>query len=370
MKLGIALLGACGDDRDLEAITTLAHHDEFTGYCVVAIQRLVADPVDAMWKIARATDGWGKIETVERLAPMVEERADIQRWLLVEGCVNSVMNEYLACTCARAGRLDGALAGEVDEALLDGACTIITALCTKDGPAEDLADYAGGRTATRLLLGHLRTRCTTVERLGAVLAMKRHLEAALPDAQSLAICREILADSGWPERLRIAMESGDSMQSWIAWLVAPELGLDLWEPAFAQLRRGPLDDSRVYRLMRVPDHDRQRRVIAWAEASLPLTRVATGPDLHRFPIADTRVAHHCLTCVVQELRSPELYSETLVAAALRSPVISARHLALTALEARPQSGWGAVVTQSLTLAVDDEPDDQLRARVRDLLATP
>jgi hypothetical protein len=66
-------------------MTTLARHDEFTVYCAVAIQRLVADPVDAMWRIARATDGWGKIETVERRAPMVEGRTDIQRWLLVEG---------------------------------------------------------------------------------------------------------------------------------------------------------------------------------------------------------------------------------------------------------------------------------------------
>jgi hypothetical protein len=209
-----------------------------------------------------------------------------------------------------------------------------------------------------------------LERLSAVLAMKRSLEVGLPDVQSSAICREILAHPGWPERLRLAVGSSDSVQSWLAWLAAPELGLDLWEPAFAQLRRGPLNDGLIDRLMRVGDHDQQRRVIAWAEANLPLTRVATGPALHRFPIADTRVAHHCLTSVVQRFHSRELYTETLVAAVLRSPVTSARHLALAALEARPQCVLGAVGRQSLALAVDDEPDDQMRARVRDLLSTP
>lgn len=397
-KLGIALLGVSGGPEDLDVIKAFARHDEFTLYCSVAIRNLVADPVDALWEVAQAADGWGKIEAVERLAPLVADRPDVKRWLLVDGCSNAVMNEYLGYACATAGELAAALAGDVDDALLDGACTIVRALCD-GGPAEDMHDYAAGPEAAALLLGQLETRCTTLERLDTVIAIRRWLEPDPPDADEpdtdgpqhlravtnhearrveagwtddlqarlLATCATILSAPEWPARVRTAFASGERGPEWLAWQIAPDVGVDLWDAAFAMVERGPLDDSRVFRVVHVADRGRRRGVIEWAEANLPLERIATGPDRHLFPGPDIAGIGHALTFVVQEMDDPALYSEPLVAAALRAPVISTRNGALNALEARPRAEWGPSVEQALQQSAVDDPDDNVRARVRDVL---
>jgi hypothetical protein len=386
-KLGIALLGMTGGPEDLGVIKTLGRHEEFTLYCAVAIGNLLADPVDALWEVARAAQGWGRIETVERLAPLVADRPDVKRWLLVDGCRNSVMEEYLAHACATAGELADALTGDIDDALLDGACTIVTALC-EGGPAEDIDDYADGPRAVELLLGHLRTRCTTLDRLEAVLAVRDWLaenaagnepvrEVTDEEARRAelgwtpgvrdrvsAACGEILARAEWPERVRSAFASGDPRRQWIAWRIAPVVGVDLWEDAFALVQAGPLDGGHVFRVVNVPDRDRRRRVIAWAEANLPLSRIATGPERRLFAARETVDADHALTFVLQAMDDAELYSEALVAAALRSPVVGTRNAALSVLEARPRAQWGAQVEAALRQSAADDPDDAVRARVR------
>jgi hypothetical protein len=397
-KLGIALLGISGGAEDLDLIKAFARHDEFTLYCSVAIGNLVADPVDALWEVARAADGWGKIEAVERLAPVVGDRPDVKRWMLVDGCSNAVMNEYLGYACARGGELAAALAGDVDDDLLDGACTIVCALCI-GGPAEDMDDYADGPEAVGRLVELLETRCTTLDRLDAVLTIRDWLRPDPPDDDEAAggghlrevtdrdaqraergwthqlcsrlesSCSEILARGEWPARVRSVFATGNDYSQALAWRLAPHVGVDLWEDAFAKLTSAPLDDTQVFRVMHVPDRERQHRVIEWAEGNLPLSRIATGPDRHLFPEAGSRIENHALTFVVQEMRDEELYSEALVAAALRSPVINTRNMALNALEARPRARWGARVEESLRMSAEDDPDGKVRERVREALAT-
>lgn len=78
------MLGVCGEGDDIELIKPFAAHDEFTLYCAVAFKNLLQDPVDALWEAAKAASGWGKIQAVERLAPLAADRPDVKRWLLVE----------------------------------------------------------------------------------------------------------------------------------------------------------------------------------------------------------------------------------------------------------------------------------------------
>jgi hypothetical protein len=145
-------------------------------------------------------------------------------------------------------------------------------------------------------------------------------------------------------------------------------GVDLWEEAFTQLDISPLDGGLVFRVVHVRDRARQQRVIAWAEAALPLHLVSTGPQRHLFPQKEIREVNQALTYVVQEMRDGELYSEPLIAAAIRSPVISTRNQALNALEARPRERWGDAVKGALTQLLNDEPDDKVRNRVNALVA--
>lgn len=306
LKFGIALLGVSGEPGDAELVKELGRHDEFTLYCSVALQHLVADPADALWEVARCANGWGKIEAVERLAPLVADRPDIRRWLLTDGCENAVMNEYLGYTCATAGGLRDALAGAVDDALLDGACTI-------------------------------------------------------------ARCRDILHQPHWPERLHEAFEHGERRGEWIAWRVGPLVGLDLWDAGFAKLKRDPLDDGLVFRLMHGSDRTHREQIVEWAEQHLPVEKIATGPAEHLFP-AENREIDGALAFIVQEMSDGELYSERLVAAALVAPVIATRNQALNAIETQPRQAWGSSVEAALHRLTREDPNEDVRARAVGLLA--
>jgi hypothetical protein len=376
VKFGIALLGVSGESGDAELVKELAGHDEFTLYCAVALQHLVPEPTDALWEVARRAEGWGKIEAVERLVPLVDDRPDVKRWLLTDGCENAVMNEYLAYTCATAGGLADALDGEVDDALLDGACTIVSALCA-GGPAEGLEDYAEGPGVVERLLDLLRDRCHTLERLQTVADILHWLEDEESDvphewndqlkAELDERCQNILRQPQWPGRLQEAFDHGGHRGEWIAWRVGPLVGLDLWEAGFAKLKREPLDDGLVFKLMHGADRARQKRVVEWAEQRLPVDKIATGPAEHLFP-AEHREIDGSLSFIIQEMRDGELFSERLVASALLAAVVSTRNQALNAIEAQPRERWGTSVDAALDRLAREDPIDDVRARAAGLLA--
>lgn len=180
LKLGAILLGSCGGRQDVDLLLTLARHDEFTLYAAVAVGNLMDDPADVWWTMARNVHGWGKIQVVERLCGRVDDRPEIQDWLIRHGCDNEVLPEYLACYCARAGRLAQALETErPDQELLAGACLIVRALLSP-GPAEDLGCYEDGVAATRALIGHLETRPKSPECLELIATLHDWLESPEP----------------------------------------------------------------------------------------------------------------------------------------------------------------------------------------------
>jgi hypothetical protein len=381
LKMGMALVGLCGNEEDLDDLRVLARHDEFTLFAAVAVANLVEDPVAEWWEMARHVQGWGKVHLVERLCQHGSDRDELRDWLLRHGCANEVMPEYLALACATGGRLAEALAeDEPDDELLDGACTILTALLSPDGPAGDVDSYPEGADAVRALLGHLEGRCTTLERLRVVAHVGRWLQTGDEEAWAereeqgwtedlredlLARCNEVLARPEWRQRVLKAFASGDEAKRYLAWSLSEPVGIDLWDDAFARLESDPLEPWLYSILLQTDDAERAARVIAFAEAHLPLAEVATGPaDLLGF--GPEFRPHNCLDSLVQRMQQGEGLSGPLVAAALRSPVVRNRHLAASALEAHPVEAWGPDVRRALGQTRQDETDEQLREKWREL----
>src|SRR5712691_327579 len=116
-----------GTRFDAPLLETLALNDEFTLFAALALARVVDDPGQALWDIAKRVHGWGRIQVVERLSGT--HNPEIQAWMLREGFRNQVMDGYLAGICARTGNLHRALgSSRIDRQLLDGAAGIIRAL--------------------------------------------------------------------------------------------------------------------------------------------------------------------------------------------------------------------------------------------------
>ncbi len=320
------------------------------------------------------------MQLVERLARRADDRPDLRAWLLRQGCANDIMPEYLAHSCAVGGHLIVALSEEVvDDELLDGACLIVRALVC-GGPAADIDDYPDGVLAVRSLVAHLEERCDALARLDTVRRVRDWLDSpGTPDrdvwaeraepgwtesvrADLLAVCGEILRRPGWADVVRAAYQSADANEEHRAWFMAEAVGVDLWDATFAKLVAKPLESHLYWRLMRADDQARLGRVVAFAEASLPLAEIATGPA-DELGLGPAFQAHGCLGTLLQEMKRDGVYGPVLVAAGLRSPVVRNRNMAINALEGRQVGEWGEDVVRAVERAVVEEPRDDVRERL-------
>ena len=178
-------------------------------------------------------------------------------------------------------------------------------------------------------------------------------------------CDRIIRQPQWPALVRRAYTGEDQI---LAWSVSAAVGVDLWDDAFARLQRDPLNSTLYYHLTTSDDNARLKRVIEFAEQSLPLASIATGPNDH-FGFGPEYEPHHCLDFLLQAMLQREVFSDTLVAAALRSPMTRNRNIAAAALMTHPPAEWGGKTRAALVRTAGDECDEKLRARLIELIKT-
>jgi hypothetical protein len=363
LKLAVALVGRMGQHGDVPLLETLARHDEFSLVAGVALANLLDDTVTAWWRVGCLATGWGKIEAVGRLAQEPDLPPEVRAWLLRHGCDNAVMPEYLAYTCATAGRLEEALDGLVDDELLDGACTIVRAL-VNGGPAEDIDDFEPGPRIAAAVVELVADRPPNLVRLGAVVDVRHWAEDYEQHVAIAERCGRVLARTEVHAFVAERLGRPDEVLS--VWPVAEAMGLDPWEAGWDHLRAAPQDAGLYYELARTPSTDRWSRLAAFAERRLPLDTLASGPRDRLFPPAQQHDAARALAVLVQGARAGR-WSAPLVATALLSPVISTRNAALHALNRTAPDDWGRPVRTALRRLVMQEPVNEVRERAREQL---
>jgi hypothetical protein len=163
LELGIALLARAGDERDVEVLETLARHTALGPPAGAALAAILEDEPQAWWRVACVSTSAGKTDAVRRLAALPDVRADARAWLLRHG-LEGIEPEAAALACAHGGRLEAELDGLVDDALLDGACRILSGLVR----AGDMASYEPGPRVARVVLDLLADRRLTLTRATAV----------------------------------------------------------------------------------------------------------------------------------------------------------------------------------------------------------
>jgi hypothetical protein len=363
LKLAVALVGRMGDESDLPALESLARHDEFSLVAGVALTHLLGDSVQAWWRVGCLATGWGKIEAVGRLAHEPELPPEVRAWLLRHGCDNAVMPEYLAHPCATAGRLEDALAGLVDDELLDGACTIVRAL-VNGGPAEDINDYEPGPRVAAAVVELVAERAPSLVRLDAVVDIRRWAEDYEQHVAIAERCGRVLTRA--EVRGFVADRLADPDEVLSVWTIAEATGLDPWESGWEHLQLADEDAGLYYELARTTNRERWSRLVAFAEQRLPLAALASGPRDKLFPAASQRDPARALAVLVQGTR-PGRWSAPLVATALLNPVISTRNAALHALNRTTPDEWGEPVRGALRRLAYEEPVDEVRVRAREQL---
>lgn len=378
VKMALAFLGVLQGYDDREVILPLARHEEFTLYASVAIMNQVKDPERTLWEIAKHVDGWGRIQTVERLAETTDP--EIRAWLLRDGYKNSVMCEYLAYTCAKAGDLQAALAVEkVDDALLHGAGDIIQTLITgQGGPAEGIDDYEHGAAVTQAYLKNLDDRANSLDQFLVLKTIERFLTDDDDDwtersrrgwtsdaRQSMLAAVETMVDQ---EKWRGMAESGlkvrDNTEFWTACRAAEALGIDTWPEYYSRTKAG---EDHWFHLMRSKDRSRIEKVVELAEAQIPLDQIATGPGTEMGLGLEFR-NHTALDFLLQDLGDYPGLGWDLVKTGLRSPVVRNRNMAMRALAGWGAKNWPADAGTLLEQCHKDEPDDKVKETFAKLLA--
>lgn len=376
VKMGIALLGLFRCEPDEELLMTLGKHDEFTLFVAVALKNGFNDSNPKIFELAKQVRGWGKIHLVERLEATSDE---IRDWLLRQGCKNGVMPEYLAFTCAVQGNLKEALAAQsIDAELYEGAGEIIAALIT-GGPAENMDDYDASMPVVQNFLRHASVHCDTLGDLLVIAEIKEYLadEAEVwqkrleagwnseTREQCLTECQSLIVQERWRDRVWDDLVSEDNYQEQCAIRAAKILGIDLWERLYAKLHSNPLDSGLYYELMRTVVRERVQRLVAFAEANLPLNEIATGPGTE-LGLGLEFQAHGCLDMILQDLDQYEGIGGKLIVTGLKSTVIRNRHMALKALTAWNKSSWPEETTALLEMLCKIEPDAELQNRMEEI----
>jgi len=380
VKFGLALIGVFGTRDDTEIMKTLGKSDEFTLFAAVGLARLSDHAERALWDLAKNVRGWGRIQIVERLKDTSDR--EIQSWMLREGFQNEIMDEYLACICARTGQLHkGLRQKQVDTQLLDGAAGIISALVPGGGPGEGIDDYEYAAEVCENYLNIVWARTdVSLKHFLAVAKLKAFLsepdgwekrygsgwtELGRQTMQSLS--SDIIRREDWPRRIKLALESTDEGEFYEGDESARVLSIDTWAIHFEKVRIAPITSHSWYRLMQQTDENRVDQVLAFAESVLPFGEIETGPSDELGLGVEFR-AHATLDWLLQDLKRFPGRGWRLIRAGLWSPVVRNRNMAVSALAAWPPEAWTEAMWSFVRNAYNIEGQQIVRENLERLLA--
>jgi hypothetical protein len=380
VKVGIALLGLAGLDDRVDIVQLLGRHEEFTLYATVALKNGLAQPERDLYTLAQQVTGWGRIQTVRRLADTQDP--EIRDWILRTGFRNTVMNEYLANIAATTGGLAGALQQpEPDPELLLAAGEILTALFV-GGPAKGIDDYDDGAIATERFLEHLPDRAESLDAGIAIATIEQFLlrdgdewsdreqRGWTPErrARLQSQCGDLLARPIWTELVTSGLSSTDAHDFWIADHLAGRVDIDTFPIHRARLEANPVDPVSWFRAFALADETRTTDLIHFASERLPLADIATGAD-DAIGLGPGFEANGSLDAVLHQLPTRPGAGANIVTAGLRSPVTRNRNLALRVLQSWNPDQWPAHARELVTECAANDPNAQTRETAAELIAS-
>jgi hypothetical protein len=378
VKFGIAILGLISEESDLEFITLMGKHEEFTLFSAVAVTNILEKPDNILWEMAKSVDGWGRIHLVERLANT--DRSEIKNWLVTEGYKNSVMYEYLAYTCAVSGDLHLILSKPIINIdMLNSAGEIIDALIA-GGPAESIDDYEHAASVISDYLRHIEHNAMTLDQFIIAYDIKEFLSGSEEewskrekgawekhDRHALEKKAEKIVNK--PEWRQLVLDNLNTADEAVFWKVnrsADILKIDIWETHWKRLTDSPLDSGRWYNIMSHVNASRIDDVLNFAKQALPLDKIASGPG-KELGIGKEFNAHSCLDFILQVLGQYPGKGVNLIKVGLRSPVVRNRNMSIKALSKWGQENWPDGIVPFLEEMKLVEPEDDVKKSIETLL---
>ncbi|AXI10974.1 hypothetical protein CUC15_19475 [Oceanobacillus zhaokaii] len=327
VKFAITVLGCTNCEKYKDLLYTLGKHEEFTAYVIFALKNGTTEANNDIWRLAQVLHGWGKITAVEQLEAPTPE---IKYWLLTEGCKNTIMNEYLAYTCAVNGELDVALYEEtISKELYDGAGLIIEGLLSEHAP-EGIEEYPYAGAVLSRFVYHARTHCKTLEDFYPLMKIsefindeeeiweerfnndqwKEHEHTAIQQAIQVFV-----NDPKWPQLAMDALQQDSNIK---ALEIAQFYQLDITQNLFELMEKYPTNIALYSTVMETNNRQHIQELCTFAETHLSLSNLSEDEQ-------------DCLQCIVQDLYVHEGVGVPLIEAALKSDIGGLQYHALSVL---------------------------------------
>ena len=380
VKFAILLLGGLRDTSDLELVLNFGLHDEFTLFSVDALGKMLDEPEQEIWKLAKKVDGWGKIHAVERLANTVSP--EIKNWMLRGGYQNYIMDDYLTYICATTGGLKDALeTAVVDDDLFQSLSEILLTLL-RTGPAKNIQQY---RDAGEVIPRYLKLLNDREGDLSFYINANRILYYlvnqldedtlsftgwdSIKRDKAIALAEQILKKPCWPDLVMQGLKSREDEIFYNAAKAAELMQIDIWDLQWAFLQENPLESRRWYGVILHPNHEQVNQIIELVGRILPLEQIASGPGLQLFTMgtSPTDEMDIILGITVSMLEEYPGQGWSLVACSLKHPVVAMRNTAVSTL-----SAWGIDrlpegTLEALKEATQIEPFEETREQMLELL---
>ena len=136
IKYGLTILALLNTNNEelKNTIRTLALSDEFTLFCVL-IMNTWAKGNDDIFETAKKVYGWGRIQAIRFLRPLMPRDEEIKDWMLKEGINNNVMSSYSALTIWKEGSIGSILFVDPSKEELNYIGNIIVAMLDESAVA-------------------------------------------------------------------------------------------------------------------------------------------------------------------------------------------------------------------------------------------
>lgn len=379
VKFGIALLGFCRSTEDLDAVKILGLHDEFTLFAAVAVMNMSSDSEKDLLEIAKKAEGWGRIQSVQRLAEVMHS-SEAEEWLVHEGYKNSIMYEYLTYIAAVHGKLYQRLcAPEIERRLFDSAGEIIEGLIS-GGPAEDMSDYDQAFPAVEQYIRHSVTLAEELQDFIVLNSIKDFLEEIRDDIQNhekngwnqdnIADClidiNSVMRRPEWRTKTERALNSRDLSVFTRGKWAASILGIEYWDKVWELLQENPGSVSLWSDAVNVMPAERSDDLILLAVKSLPLEKIASGPaDAVGF--GEEYKYFICIEYLITYLGNFPGKGGELILAGLQAPVTRTRNMCVQTLGSWGKENWSTEIEKAVRELSEIEPNPRTKSNLERVL---
>lgn len=200
--------------------------------------------------------------------------------------------------------------------------------------------------------------------------MKALIEAAVKTGIALLgakILREEIKNKTWIELVIKSAKTENVMNFWIVNRAAKILNINLFNIHWERLKEDSLNQTKWFDIMNSVTNEHIDDILEYAIKTIPLTAISTGAD-ELMGLGKEYNLHSIIDFIVQSLDKYEGKGEAIILAALKSPVIRNRNMAIRTLD-----NWSIeYITKELKDAIKDaekiEPKEDVKERLNKLLA--